>query len=177
VNISAAEFRQRDLPRRIAKVLESTGLPPKQLKLELTESVLIQDIPSTLEMLGELLRARSGPGDRRLRDGLLIAQLPAAVSGGHVGKWTSRSFARLGLGCDLGAVLRAIVEMGNALKMNVVAEGIENTWQWDFLFGIGCKQGQGHLFRPAVDGAEFGRLVAAHGPLVSRRKPILPRAG
>ncbi|MBK9342806.1 MAG: EAL domain-containing protein [Dehalococcoidia bacterium] len=54
VNISAAEFRQRDLPRRIAKVLETTGLPAKQLHLELTESVLIQDIPSALEMLGEL---------------------------------------------------------------------------------------------------------------------------
>lgn len=176
VNISAAEFRQRDLPRRIAKVLESSGLPAKQLKLELTESVLIQDIPSTLEMLGEL---------RELGVGLAIDDFGTGYSSlSYLQRFpidtlkVDQSFiARLGLDATSGPVLRAIVEMGNALKMNVVAEGIENTWQWDFLFGIGCKQGQGHLFKPAVDGAEFGRLVAAHGPLVTRRKPILPRAG
>jgi EAL domain-containing protein (putative c-di-GMP-specific phosphodiesterase class I) len=84
--------------------------------------------------------------------------------------------ARLGVDATSGPVLRAIVDMGNALKMNVVAEGIENAWQWDFLYSIGCKQGQGHLFREAVDGAEFARLLAAHGPLAPRRQPHLPRA-
>ena len=174
VNISAAEFRQRDLPRRIAKVLEQTGLPAKQLKLELTESFLIQDIPVTLEMLGEL---------RELGVGLAIDDFGTGYSSlSYLQRLpidtlkVDQSFiARLGVDATSGPVLRAIVEMGNALKMNVVAEGIENAWQWDFLYGIGCKQGQGHLFKAAVDGAEFARLVAAHGPLVQRRKPILPR--
>ena len=175
VNISAAEFRQRDLPRRILKVLETTSLPAKQLKLELTESVLIQDIPSTLEMLAEL---------RELGVGLAIDDFGTGYSSlSYLQRFpvdtlkVDQSFiARLGVDATSGPVLRAIVEMGNALKMNVVAEGIENPWQWDFLFGIGCKQGQGHLFKEAVDGAEFARLLAAHGPLVQRRKPILPRA-
>jgi diguanylate cyclase (GGDEF)-like protein len=175
VNISAAEFRQRDLPRRIAKVLESTGLPAKQLKLELTESVLIQDIPVTLEMLGEL---------RELGVGLAIDDFGTGYSSlSYLQRFpvdtlkVDQSFiARLGVDATSGPVLRAIVEMGNALRMNVVAEGIENNWQWDFLYGIGCKQGQGHLFKEAVDGAEFGRLLAAHGPLVQRRQPHLPRA-
>ena len=175
VNISAAEFRQRDLPRRIAKVLETTGLPAKQLHLELTESVLIQDIPSALEMLGEL---------RELGVGLAIDDFGTGYSSlsylqrfpVHTLKVDQSFIARLGVDATSGPVLRAIVEMGNALRMNVVAEGIENAWQWDFLYGIGCKQGQGHLFKEAVDGAEFARLVAAHGPLVQRRKPILPRA-
>ena len=174
VNISAAEFRQRDLPRRIAKVLEQTGLPAKQLKLELTESFLIQDIPVTLEMLGEL---------RELGVGLAIDDFGTGYSSlSYLQRLpidtlkVDQSFiARLGVDATSGPVLRAIVEMGNALKMNVVAEGIENSWQWDFLYGIGCKQGQGHLFKAAVDAAEFARLVAAHGPLVQRRKPILPR--
>jgi diguanylate cyclase (GGDEF)-like protein len=174
VNISAAEFRQRDLPRRIAKVLEATGLPAKQLKLELTESVLIQDIPATLEALSEL---------RDLGVGLAIDDFGTGYSSlSYLQRFpvdtlkVDQSFiARLGVDATSGPVLRAIVEMGNALKMNVVAEGIENAWQWDFLYGIGCKQGQGHLFKPAVDGAEFARLVGAHGPLVQRRKPVLPR--
>ncbi len=174
VNISAAEFRQRDLPRRIAKVLEQTGLPARQLKLELTESFLIQDIPVTLEMLGEL---------RELGVGLAIDDFGTGYSSlSYLQRLpidtlkVDQSFiARLGVDATSGPVLRAIVEMGNALKMNVVAEGIENAWQWDFLYGIGCKQGQGHLFKAAVDAAEFARMVAAHGPLVQRRKPILPR--
>lgn len=176
VNISAAEFRQRDLPRRIAKVLEQTGLPAKQLKLELTESFLIQDIPVTLEMLGELRELGVGLAIDDFGTGYsslsYLQRLPVDTL-----KVDQSFIARLGVDATSGPVLRAIVEMGNALKMNVVAEGIENPWQWDFLYGIGCKQGQGHLFKAAVDGAEFARMVAAHGPLVQRRKPILPRVG
>lgn len=176
VNISAAEFRQRDLPRRIARVLEQTGLPPKQLKLELTESFLIQDIPVTLEMLGELRELGVGLAIDDFGTGYsslsYLQRLPVDTL-----KVDQSFIARLGVDATSGPVLRAIVDMGNALKMNVVAEGIENSWQWDFLYGIGCKQGQGHLFKPAVDGAEFRRLVAAHQPLMQRRKPVLPRVG
>ncbi|HNM78282.1 MAG TPA: EAL domain-containing protein [Tepidiformaceae bacterium] len=176
VNISAAEFRQRDLPRRIARVLEQTGLPPKQLKLELTESFLIQDIPVTLEMLGELRELGVGLAIDDFGTGYsslsYLQRLPVDTL-----KVDQSFIARLGVDATSGPVLRAIVEMGNALKMNVVAEGIENSWQWDFLYGIGCKQGQGHLFKQAVDGAEFSRLVAAHQPLMQRRKPVLPRVG
>ncbi len=175
VNISAAEFRQIDLPRRIAKVLETTGLPPKQLKLELTESVLIRDIPSTLEMLGELRALGVGLSIDDFGTGYsslsYLQRLPVDTL-----KVDQSFIARLGVDATSGPVLRAIVDLGNALKMNIVAEGIENAWQWDFLYGIGCKQGQGHLFKEPVDGAEFARLIAAHGPLVQRRQPILPRA-
>ena len=176
VNISAAEFRQRDLPRRIAKVLDETGLPAKQLKLELTESFLIEDIPVTLEMLGELRELGVGLAIDDFGTGYsslsYLQRLPVDTL-----KVDQSFIARLGMDATSGPVLRAIVDMGNALKMNVVAEGIENAWQWDFLYGIGCRQGQGHLFKAAVDGAEFARLLAAHGPLVQRRKPILPRVG
>jgi EAL domain-containing protein (putative c-di-GMP-specific phosphodiesterase class I) len=175
VNISAAEFRQVDLPRRIAKVLETTGLPARQLKLELTESVLIRDIPTTLEMLGELRALGVGLSIDDFGTGYsslsYLQRLPVDTL-----KVDQSFIARLGVDATSGPVLRAIVDLGNALKMNIVAEGIENAWQWDFLYGIGCKQGQGHLFKEPVDGAEFARLVAAHGPLVQRRQPILPRA-
>jgi len=137
--------------------------------------VLIQDIPSTLEMLKEL---------RELGVGLAIDDFGTGYSSlSYLQRFpvdtlkVDQSFiARLGVDATSGPVLRAIVEMGNALKMNVVAEGIENAWQWDFLYEIGCKQGQGHLFKEAVESSEFARLVAAHGPLVTRRQPNLPRA-
>lgn len=174
VNISAAEFRQRDLPRRIAEILEGTGLPARQLKLELTESVLIQDIPSTLDMLGEL---------RDLGVGLAIDDFGTGYSSlSYLQRLpvdtlkVDRSFiARLGADATSGPVLRAIVEMGNALNMNVIAEGIENQWQWDYLADIGCRQGQGHFFRPPMEAAEFAQLLAAHRPIHALRPRRLPR--
>ncbi|MCO5201906.1 MAG: EAL domain-containing protein [Chloroflexi bacterium] len=176
VNISAAEFRQRDLPRRIARVLQATGLPPRQLKLELTESVLIQDIPSTLEMLGELRDLGVGLAIDDFGTGYsslsYLQRLPVDTL-----KVDQSFIARLGVDATSGPVLRAIVEMGNALKMNVVAEGIENRWQWDFLADIGCRQGQGHFFTPPVEATDFGRLLTAHNPIKVRTPRRLPRAG
>ena len=174
VNISAAEFRQRDLPRRIARVLEETGLPPRQLKLELTESVLIQDIPTTLEMLGELRDLGVGLAIDDFGTGYsslsYLQRLPVDTL-----KVDQSFIARLGVDATSGPVLRAIVEMGNALQMNVVAEGIENQWQREYLASIGCRLGQGHLFTAAVEAGEFSRLLAAHRPIPIQRLRRLPR--
>lgn len=175
VNISAAEFRQRGLVGRVKAVLDQSGLPPAQLKLELTESVLIEDIPATLETLGDLKALGVGLAIDDFGTGYsslsYLQRLPVDTL-----KVDQSFIARLGVDPASGPVLRAIVEMGNALKMTVVAEGIENAWQWDFLSDIGCKLGQGHLFREAVDAEEFSTLVAAHGPLAQRRPKRLPRA-
>lgn len=174
VNISAAEFRQRDLPRRIAAVLEATGLPPRQLKLELTESVLIQDIPTTLEMLGELRELGVGLAIDDFGTGYsslsYLQRLPVDTL-----KVDQSFIARLGVDATSGPVLRAIVEMGNALHMNVVAEGIENQWQREYLASIGCRYGQGHLFTAPVEASEFTRMLAAHRPVPIQRLRRLPR--
>lgn len=174
VNISAAEFRQRDLPRRIARVLDETGLPPRQLKLELTESVLIQDIPTTLEMLGELRDLGVGLAIDDFGTGYsslsYLQRLPVDTL-----KVDQSFIARLGVDATSGPVLRAIVEMGNALKMSVVAEGIENQWQREYLASIGCRMGQGHLFTPPVEAVEFARMIAAHHPIPIQRMRRLPR--
>lgn len=175
VNISAAEFRQRDLPRRIARILEDTGLPARQLKLELTESVLIQDVPGTLETLSELRDLGVGLAIDDFGTGYsslsYLQRLPVDTL-----KVDQSFIGRLGVDATSGPVLRAIVEMGNALNMNVVAEGIETRWQWDFLTDIGCRQGQGHFFKEPVEAAEFARLIASHGPLQAIRPRRLPRA-
>ena len=175
VNISAAEFRQPNLVERVASTLRQTGLPPRQLKLELTESVLIQDIPATLEVLGRLRELGVGLAIDDFGTGYsslsYLQRLPVDTL-----KIDQSFIGRLGVDETSGPVLRAIVEMGNALKMNIVAEGIENMWQWDYLAEIGCKQGQGHLFTAALDAAEFAELITAHGPIATRRVKRVPRA-
>ncbi len=175
VNISAAEFRQPNLVERVAATLKETGLPARQLKLELTESVLIQDIPATLEVLGRLRELGVGLAIDDFGTGYsslsYLQRLPVDTL-----KIDQSFIARLGVDETSGPVLRAIVEMGNALKMNIVAEGIENMWQWDYLAEIGCKQGQGHLFTAALDATEFAELMTAHGPIATRRIKRVPRA-
>lgn len=176
VNISAAEFRQKDLPARICRVLTETGLPARQLKIELTESFLIQDVAATLEMLAEL---------RALGVGLAIDDFGTGYSSlSYLQRFPvetlkiDQSFiARLGMDETSGPLLKAIVAMGNALKMTVIAEGIENQWQWDYLREIGCRQGQGHLFTAPVDVAGFSRIAAARGPIATTRVRSIPRAG
>ena len=58
-----------------------------------------------------------------------------------------------------GPVIRAIVELGNALFMKVIAEGIETKAQLEFLDSVGCQYGQGHYFHRAMPAAEFEELL------------------
>src|SRR5690606_8557067 len=110
VNISAAEFRQPNLVERIATTLKQSGLPPRQLKLELTESVLIQDIPATLEVLGRLRELGVGLAIDDFGTGYsslsYLQRLPVDTL-----KIDQSFIARLGVDETSGPVLRAIVEM------------------------------------------------------------------
>jgi diguanylate cyclase (GGDEF)-like protein len=158
VNISASEFRQAGLAERIAHVLDVTGLTPRQLKLELTESVLIGDVPETLEILSELKGLGVGLSIDDFGTGYsslnYLQRLPVDTL-----KVDQSFIASLGMKATAGPVLRAIVELGNALFMQVVAEGIETRAQLEFLGSIGCQFGQGHYFSQALAPAEFVRLL------------------
>ncbi|MEO9256359.1 MAG: sensor domain-containing phosphodiesterase, partial [Tepidiformaceae bacterium] len=145
VNLSASEFRQPGLAERIAHVLDTTGLTPRQLKLELTESVLIGDVPETLEILSELKGLGVGLSIDDFGTGYsslnYLQRLPVDTL-----KVDQSFVGSLGQKATAGPVLRAIVELGNALFMQVVAEGIETRAQLEFLGSIGCQFGQGHYF-------------------------------
>ena len=79
VNLSAIELQQDDLPHQVGRVLAAAGLRPEQLVLEITESVLMRDAQLSLERLQALKSLGVRPRPRRLRDGLLVAGLPALV--------------------------------------------------------------------------------------------------
>ena len=160
VNVSAAEFRQRDLPQRLARVLRQTGMPPAQLELELTETVLIKHLSETLPVL----RAIKAMGVRLAIDDFgtgysslaYLEHLPVDAL-----KIDQSFVARLGVEQTTAPVVRAIVELGRSLGMEVIAEGVETEAQMNFLAGIGCGFGQGYYFRGAVPAAEFGELLRA----------------
>lgn len=158
VNISAAEFRQPGLTDRVAHVLSDTGMTPSSLKLELTESVLIGDVPETLEILSELKGLGVGLSIDDFGTGYsslsYLQRLPVDTL-----KVDQSFVAGLGGRATAGPVLRAIIELGNALFMQVVAEGIETRDQLEFLSDVGCQFGQGHYFHRAVPPAEFELLL------------------
>jgi diguanylate cyclase (GGDEF)-like protein len=175
VNISASEFRQAGLADRIASVLDETGLTPRHLKLELTESVLIGDVPETLEILAELKGLGVGLSIDDFGTGYsslnYLQRLPVDTL-----KVDQSFIASLGLKATAGPVLRAIVELGNALFMQVVAEGIETRPQLEFLGSIGCQFGQGHYFSQALAPDDFVALLREPPVRVSRRRSHLKTA-
>jgi diguanylate cyclase (GGDEF)-like protein len=160
VNVSALQFHKPDFVDRVAAVLRVSGLPPGQLDLELTESILIQDAQEALKRmqalakLGVLLSIDDfGTGYSSLA---YLKRVPI-----HQLK-IDRSFID-GTPDDESdvAIVRAIVDMGRALRLQVIAEGVETEPQRHFLQRAGCNHYQGFLFAPALPAPDFERLAGA----------------
>jgi EAL domain-containing protein (putative c-di-GMP-specific phosphodiesterase class I) len=150
VNVAARQFQDPDLITDVASILEQTGLPPRCLKLEITESAVMEDADTA---------------ERTLRN---LKQLGVQVAIDDFGTGYSslaylkrfpvdtlkidRSFVdRLGQDAQDTAIVRSIIALAQALEMNVTAEGIETASQQAQLQLLGCDVGQGYLFgRPAA---------------------------
>ncbi len=167
VNLSALQFRDRNLARCVAAALERSGLASERLELEITESLLLQDGETTLAILHEiralgvrismddfgtgyssLSYLRLFPFDKIKIDQSFIRNLDASGEG--------------------MAIVRAVVGLGRALGMGVVAEGVETREQFDLLRREGCGQIQGYLIsRPKPIGAVDGIIAAQARALVA----------
>jgi len=145
VNVSARQFRQQDFVAQIKSVIERSGANPALLKLELTESMLLEDINDTIakmlaiKQLGVLFSMDDfGTGYSSLS---YLAQLPLYQIK------IDKSFV-----CNIPGVIkdetivRAIITMGLGLNLNVIAEGVETERQRKFLEAQGCQEFQGYLF-------------------------------
>jgi diguanylate cyclase (GGDEF)-like protein len=158
VNLSARQFRQPDLVRMVSRVLESTGLDPRCLELEITESAMIVDAAMTQHTLRELkalgLRLAIddfGTGYASLSH---LTRLPIDTLK------IDRAFIRsIPTGRDAGAIVTAIIALARALNLHLVAEGVENEAQVEFLRAHGCHAVQGFLFSRAVPSEEVPRLL------------------
>lgn len=171
VNVSALQFRQPGFVDGVARVLRDNGLPGHLLELELTESILIQDAEDTLSRvhalaaLGVMLAIDDfGTGYSSLG---YLKRLP-------IGRLKiDRSFITDLPGDTSGAsIVDAIVNLGRALGLQVIAEGVETEAQRRFLGRCGCHEFQGWLFAPALAPDEFEALLA---PQATPRVVPLPR--
>jgi diguanylate cyclase (GGDEF)-like protein/PAS domain S-box-containing protein len=145
VNVSARQFRQPDFVAQVQRVLADSAIKPSRLKLELTESMLLEDVQETIikmqtiKLLGVCFSLDDfGTGYSSLA---YLAQLPLDQLK------IDKSFVRNipGIKND-ETIVRAIITMGLGLSLNVIAEGVEAESQREFLETLGCHVYQGYLF-------------------------------
>ncbi len=154
VNVSPVQFRRGSVETSVAQALADSGLPSGNLELELTESLLIQDSLSLSESLASLRRM----GVRFAIDdfGTGYSNL-AYLKRFEVERLKiDQTFVRR-LTDDLQdqAIVRAIVQMASSLNLYTVAEGVEDSATLALLGDLGCQQGQGFHWSPAVPALEF----------------------
>jgi diguanylate cyclase (GGDEF)-like protein/PAS domain S-box-containing protein len=158
VNVSALQFQQTDFVTLVAGVLRAADLNPTLLELELTESILVQDANEALERLHALAA---------LGIGLSIDDFGTGYSSlAYLKKFPisklkiDRSFVT-GLPSDESdrAIVSATIGMARALKLKVVAEGVENAEQRDYLASQSCESYQGFLCSPALPAGAFEQLM------------------
>ena len=158
INVSALQFRQPDFVERVAQVLGQFGLPPALLELELTESILVQDADEVLQRL----RALAGLGVHLAIDdfGTGYSSL-AYLKKFPISKLKiDQSFVRGLPGDDSDlAIVAAMIGLARALKLSVIAEGVETEIQRLALQQLGCDEYQGFLFSPGVPAAQFAAFL------------------
>ncbi|VVM58085.1 hypothetical protein PS664_01151 [Pseudomonas fluorescens] len=158
VNISAIDFRQRDFVDNLAAVLKETGLPSAQLELEITESVLMQNVDETVDIL-QRIKAMGvrlalddfGTGYSSLS---YLRRFPIDVL-----KIDQSFVSGLNANSHDAQLITAIIGMGKSLELNIIAEGVETAEQLDFLKTLECEEGQGFLFSKAVPAKDFAQLL------------------
>jgi EAL domain-containing protein (putative c-di-GMP-specific phosphodiesterase class I) len=164
VNVSMIEFGARGFLDHVTRVLEETGLDPDCLELEVTESVLMADTKSTttalyaLKDLGIRLAIDDfGTGYSSLS---YLSRFPIASLK------IDQSFLRgMAPGGQDASIVHAVIGMGSALKLRVIAEGVENQEQLAWLRCTSCDEGQGYYFSRPVAAEAFADLLRHDGPL------------
>ncbi len=150
VNISGKLFAQPDVVERVWRIVEATGLPATSLRLEITESVLMDHGDVALRVLSELraLGVQFSVDDF----GTGFSSLSYLQRFSYDTLKIDRSFiAGMADKADVGAIVQSIVGLGNVLGMNVVAEGVETPAQLERLRAMHCPAAQGFWFSRPVE--------------------------
>jgi len=145
VNLSALQFRRGNILDTVAAALARSGLPASGLELELTESILLQDVDAAMTILRSLkeLGVQLSIDDFGTGYSSLSYLKRLAVDKLKIDQSFVRDIAE---DPDDAAIVRAIVQLGHTLQLTVIAEGVESERQLSFLSQCGCDEAQGYLF-------------------------------
>jgi diguanylate cyclase (GGDEF)-like protein/PAS domain S-box-containing protein len=165
VNISALQFRQPEFVEQVLAILSRTGAKPENLRLELTESMLVENIEDIIAKMNELkshgLRFSLDDFGAGYSSLAYLKRLPLDRLK------IDRSFVRdMLVDATSGAITQTILSLGRAMGVAVIAEGVETEEQRDYLAGLGCHSFQGFLFSPPLPLEQFEAFLlgfAEHG--------------
>ena len=169
VNLAAQQLQEADFLTRLTELLDRTGLDPTQLVLEMTETVIFHDSATTIARLEEI---------RALGVRIAIDDFGTGYSSlGYLRRFhvdilkIAKEFIGQTESPDEWPFAAAIVALGRALGMTIVAEGIEEPGQLAHLRGLGCELGQGYLFALPLDPAEASEFLVSHAPRARSKRP------
>ena len=158
VNVSARQFRQPDFVEQVRDTLESSGINPTLLKLELTESAVLENVEKVIE--GMLLIKALGVTFSLDDFGTGFSSLSYLKKLPLDQIKIDRSFVRdVTSNPNDAAIVRAIIVMSHSLGMQVIAEGVETEAQLNFLKENGCTKYQGYLFGKPMPVHEWSKLL------------------
>jgi diguanylate cyclase (GGDEF)-like protein len=174
VNLSAKQFSQPDLVKQIEEILQRTGIEPECLKLEITESVVMDEVESAIAVLNQMkaLNVKLGIDDFGTGYSSLsyLSRFPTdtlKVDKSFVGRMEVCSegvvekIANPKRGGENTAIVRTIVMLAHALGMDVIAEGVETAEQLAQLRSLGCEYGQGYFFARPLPSEAATALIAS----------------
>jgi diguanylate cyclase (GGDEF)-like protein/PAS domain S-box-containing protein len=160
VNVSALQFQQENFVEQVQEIISSKNINPHCLKLELTESMVLENVELIIEKMQQLNKFGidfsmddfgTGYSSLSCLKRLPLKQLKI-----------DQSFVRdITTDPDDAAIVQAIINLSSSLHYDVIAEGVETDEQRQFLFNNGCSQYQGFLFSRPVPITEFEELVSA----------------
>jgi diguanylate cyclase (GGDEF)-like protein/PAS domain S-box-containing protein len=158
VNLSGKQFKQPDLVSQIKQTLYQTGLDARFLRLEITESMVMEDAEAATAMLRQL---------RSLNVQLSIDDFGTGYSSlsylhrfpVNILKIDKSFVGRMSIDEESLGIVETVITLATKLKMDVVAEGIETREQWDKLKAFQCKYGQGFLFSKPLPTADAAKLL------------------
>ncbi len=163
VNLSPVQFQEGDIVAVVAEVLEATGLPAHRLELEITETVLIAD----QQRAQAVLEAIKALGVRLALDdfGTGYSSLSHLRAFPFNTIKIDRSFVQNLASPDAGAIVQAVIGLGQSLGVTVIAEGVETEAELAFLRAAGCHEVQGYLLGRPMPADQMRSLVeaTAHG--------------
>jgi diguanylate cyclase (GGDEF)-like protein/PAS domain S-box-containing protein len=157
-NISARHFQRGKLIADVRRVLDASGLPASRLTLEVTETVYMENIDQTRDILDSL----RGLGVSTALDdfGTGYSSLSYVRSLHFDVLKIDRAFVKNLPDESSLALVRAMLGIADSLGITPLAEGVENTGQFELLRSLGCRYGQGYLFSPPVPADQFRDMLA-----------------
>jgi predicted signal transduction protein with EAL and GGDEF domain len=163
VNLSAKQFDHNQIARLTAEVLNESGLDAQYLELEVTESIIMQNVEQAISVMNTL---------KTIGVKLSIDDFGTGYSSlSYLKRFPldklkiDQSFVRdIEVNADDAAIVTAIIGLAKSLNLRVIAEGVEKKLQLDFLRSGDCDEMQGYYFSKPVPPAEFEALLRKHAP-------------